>query len=102
MNTMFRMRLERVIALLLIVIPGTVGVIGLKWMKDALFVGLNQHSFSWVTFFTCMFADWHLYVGLLFFVAAAFFIGGFLFYRDSKANRIQPKLRKGVAKKSLR
>lgn len=86
---MMRLRLERIIALLLLAIPASLGVIGWKWMKEAVYF-----AFGTGDFFAELFTDWHLYAGLAFFLIAAFFIGGFVFYRDAKQNRIQPKLRR--------
>lgn len=86
---MIRMRLERIIALLLIGIPGACGVLGWKWMKDAVYDALASEGF-----FYTLFTDWQLYIGVLLFIAALFFIGGFIFYRDKKQNRIKLNFRR--------
>lgn len=94
MRAMNRMLFERIVALCLIALPGALGVIGWKWMKDAIYNAIGQQPFSWSRFFAQMFSDWHLYAGLSLFFVAIFFIGGFIFYRDAKRNRVQPRFRK--------
>ena len=83
------MRLERIVALLLLAIPATLAVVGWKWMKEAVFIAFGSGQF-----FKTLLSDWHTYVGFLFFAIAALFIGGFVYHRDAKQNRIQPRLRK--------
>lgn len=86
---MMRLRLERMMALILLAIPAVLGVVGWKWMKDAVYVAFGSGHF-----FSVLFSDWHFYVGLILFLIALIFIGGFIFYRDAKQNRIQPRLRR--------
>lgn len=83
------MRFERFVALLILAIPSALGILGWKWMKESVF-----YAFGTGNFFAELLTDWQMYVGLLFFIIAAVFIGGFVFYRDAKQNRIQPWLRK--------
>lgn len=94
MNVENKMRLERVVAILLIAVPGAFGVLGWKWMKDAIYTAMGQQSFQWGVFFSRLFSDWHLYAGFIFLLLALIFIGGFIFHRDAKRNRVQPKLRR--------
>lgn len=86
---MLKMRLERIVALLLLAIPAALGVIGWKWMKEAVYFAFGTRQF-----FAELLTDWHTYAGLAFFIIAALFIGGFVFHRDAKQNRIQPRLRR--------
>lgn len=86
---MIKMRLERIVALLLLAIPAALGVIGWKWMKEAVYF-----AFGTGNFFPNLLTDWHTYAGFVFFIIAALFIGGFVFHRDAKQNRVQPRLRR--------
>lgn len=90
---MNKMRIERVIAVLLIAIPGGIGMLGCKWVIEAVLFAFGHESFSWGSFFVRLFTDWHLYLGTLFFLFAIVYIGGFIFYRDAKQNRVQPRFR---------
>lgn len=91
--TLLKMRLERMVALLLLAIPAALGIVGWKWMKEAVFFAFGSGKF-----FSSLLTDWHTYVGFLFFAIAALFIGGFLYHRDAKQNRIQPRLRRNSQK----
>ena len=77
----------RLIALLILVIPGIFAAIGIKLMRDMLF-GILQHPFPylWLQFL----------VGLIFFVGGLGFIAGFIFYRDRKRNKVQKRFSKKV------
>ncbi|MCT2537503.1 DUF2627 domain-containing protein [Aquibacillus koreensis] len=67
----------RLIALLLLVIPGVIATFGIKLMRDALFG----------VFFPIFFhSTVQFIVGLLFFIAGLAFIAGFILHRDRKRN----------------
>ncbi|SDW54579.1 Protein of unknown function [Marininema mesophilum] len=74
---------QRLLAILLICIPGAAGVYGWNLMKDVIFNNLAGNGFSWLAFLG----------GLLLFLGGLTFIGGFLFYRDLKKDYVQPMLR---------
>ncbi|MDR7072670.1 DUF2627 domain-containing protein [Fictibacillus barbaricus] len=75
----------RYIALIIVVIPGVMAVMGIKWMRDTLF-GVLQAPFPilWLQFL----------IGFLCFAAGLSFVGGFIFYRDRKRNKVQLKFKK--------
>lgn len=69
----------RVIALLILVIPGILAMIGIKLMRDTLFQVLQApFSYLWLQFFT----------GLFLVVFGIWFIAGFIRYRDRKNNKV--------------
>ncbi|WP_257348008.1 DUF2627 domain-containing protein [Pseudalkalibacillus decolorationis] len=74
----------RIIALLILVIPGIAGVLGIKLMRDALF-GIIHPPFP--NFIVEMIG------GLLLFILGFAFIGGFIFHRDRKRNKVQKRFR---------
>jgi TRAP-type C4-dicarboxylate transport system permease small subunit len=70
----------RFVALLILVIPGALGVYGWTLMRNSFFTLLEPDiRFQWLYFFS----------GLFLFVLALLFIGGFIFYRDKKRKRVQ-------------
>ncbi|MBL5766006.1 DUF2627 domain-containing protein [Heyndrickxia sporothermodurans] len=75
----------RLIALLIMVIPGCFAALGIKLMRDMLF-GILQPPFPylWLQFL----------VGLVLFIGGLGFIAGFVFYRDRKRNKVQKRFRK--------
>ncbi|MCP3738549.1 DUF2627 domain-containing protein [Rossellomorea sp. BNER] len=75
----------RLIALIIMVIPGALAALGIKLMRDMLF-GILQSPFPylWLQFI----------VGLLFFLAGLGFIAGFILHRDRKKNKVQGRFRK--------
>lgn len=77
----------RLIALLIMVIPGIFAALGIKLMRDMLF-GILQHPFPyfWLQFL----------VGFIFFAGGLGFIAGFIFYRDRKRNKVQKRFSKRV------
>lgn len=77
--------MSRLIALIILLIPGAVAALGIKLMRDMLF-GLLQPPFPflWLQFLA----------GLIFFIIGLGFIGGFIFYRDRKMNKVQKKFNK--------
>ncbi|KMM37888.1 DUF2627 domain-containing protein [Guptibacillus hwajinpoensis] len=79
----------RLIALLIVLIPGIFGVIGIKLMRDVLFGVLNAPFTSLVVQFI---------LGLLFLILGLAFVGGFIFYRDRKRNKVQDRFSTRSAK----
>ncbi|MFC0188331.1 DUF2627 domain-containing protein [Fictibacillus aquaticus] len=74
--------MQRFIALLIVLIPGLLAVFGIKWMRDTLF-GVLQAPFPNLPLqFAAGFFS--LIIGLA-------FVGGFIFYRDKKRSKLQPK-----------
>ncbi|KKB37230.1 DUF2627 domain-containing protein [Bacillus thermotolerans] len=75
----------RLVALLILVIPGILAMLGIKLMRDMLF-GILQSPFPflWLQFI----------VGLLLFLGGLGFIGGFLFRRDQRNNKVQDRFKK--------
>lgn len=81
--------LSRLIAILILVIPGVGAAYGFLLMKDALFlyfadmgnVELQNPDFAWGKFI----------LGFILFIAGVSFIGGWIFFRDRKHNYLQPR-----------
>lgn len=79
--------LVRLLALILIyVIPGWIAAYGFKLMRDTLYLYFDPsiHAFKTGQFF----------FGMLLFIAGVSFIGGYIFYKDKKRERVQPKFQK--------
>ncbi|WP_226667633.1 DUF2627 domain-containing protein [Metabacillus litoralis] len=74
--------MSRIIALIIMVIPGLFAVYGIKLMRDMTF-GLLQPPipFLWLQFI----------LGLLLFLGGLSFVAGFIFYRDRKRNKVQKR-----------
>lgn len=70
----------RFIAVLLIFIPGVIGAYGIKLMRDALF----SEVYSLLVNETIQFI-----VGFILFIVGFGFIGGFIFHRDKKRNKLK-------------
>ncbi|RXS89508.1 DUF2627 domain-containing protein [Geobacillus sp. PK12] len=75
----------RMIALLILVIPGLGAALGIKWMRDALF-GINGPLFSALRL--------QFLAGLALFAAGLAFLGGFLLHRDRKRNKVQARFQR--------
>ncbi|NLI69087.1 MAG: DUF2627 domain-containing protein [Bacilli bacterium] len=71
--------MARLIAVLLIFIPGAIGAFGIKLMRDALFAEVYPLLFNETIQFI---------VGLILFILGFGFVGGFIFHRDKKRNRL--------------
>ncbi len=75
----------RIIALLILVIPGVIAAYGVKFMRDMAFGILHAPiPFLWLQFF----------VGLFMVVLGIGFIGGFILHRDRKRNKVQSRFQK--------
>ncbi|WP_124727226.1 DUF2627 family protein [Staphylospora marina] len=79
---------ERVLAIIIMCIPGFVAVYGWTWMRDVLFDRFAGHSFDWPAFL----------IGLGMFLGGLLFLAGFLFRHDLKRDKIQPRLLKRLGK----
>ncbi|PLR76435.1 DUF2627 domain-containing protein [Bacillus sp. V3-13] len=77
--------MSRIIALIIMLIPGVIAAVGIKLMRDMVF-GILQEPFPflWLQFLA----------GLLFFLAGLGFVAGFILHRDRKRNKVQQKFRK--------
>lgn len=72
--------MARIIALIIMLIPGFIAALGIKLMRDMVF-GVLQSPFPylWLQFLS----------GLIFFLAGLAFIAGFVLHRDRKKNKVQ-------------
>ena len=72
--------MQKYIALLILVIPGILAGLGIKWMRDAVFGQLvPELQFIWLQFL----------LGLIFFIFGVVFIGGYILHREKKNKRAQ-------------
>lgn len=72
----------RIVAVLMLFIPGLLAAYGIKLMRDALFAQLFPIFYN---------ISIQFLVGLILFLLGLFFIGGFIYRRDQKRNLIKPK-----------
>ncbi|QDX93671.1 DUF2627 domain-containing protein [Brevibacillus laterosporus] len=77
---------QRIVALLIMVIPAVIAGWGFKMMRDTLYQYFNPdiNQFLWGPFT----------LGALLFVVPVAFIGGFVLHHDRKRNRVQPRFMK--------
>mgnify|MGYP001216080534 CR=1 FL=1 len=75
----------RFIAVLLLFIPGVIGAYGIKLMRDALFADV----YIFLVNETIQFI-----VGLILFILGFGFVGGFIFHRDKKRNKLKSQQEK--------
>lgn len=71
--------MARLLALIVIIIPGVISVIGVKLIRDSLFKIIH-----WPFFLIWQ----QIIVGVLLFLTGLAIIGGFIYYRDKKRNKI--------------
>ncbi|RXI99533.1 DUF2627 domain-containing protein [Anaerobacillus alkaliphilus] len=77
--------MQRFLALMILVIPGLFAVYGIKLMRDIFFQILHSPFPSlWLQFLG----------GFMFLILGLGFIGGFVFYRDRKNNKVAPRFKK--------
>ncbi|WP_078379798.1 DUF2627 domain-containing protein [Sutcliffiella halmapala] len=77
--------MQRLIALIIILIPGCIAVYGIKLMRDMVFsISHPLIPALWLQFL----------IGLLFFLIGLWFVAGFIFYRDRKRSKVQKKFQK--------
>jgi hypothetical protein len=68
----------RIIAWLILIVPGILAGIGIKWMRDSFFDQLAYYfPYLWM----------QLIAGVLAFGLGIYFIGGFIFFREKKKRR---------------
>jgi len=67
--------MARIIAAILLFVPGIIGAIGIKIMRDALFADVTAYLLNQGVQFI---------VGFIMFIAGLAFIGGFIYHRDKK------------------
>lgn len=72
----------RIIAVLLLLIPGVISAYGIKLMRDTLFDDYNPIFFHIGIQFT---------IGFILFLAGIAFIGGFIVHRDRKQQQSRKK-----------
>lgn len=70
----------RILAVLIIFLPGVIGALGIKLMRDAFFSEVYPFLINEVVQFI---------VGLIMFVGGLAFIGGFIYHRDKKRNLLK-------------
>ncbi|MBO1514631.1 DUF2627 domain-containing protein [Metabacillus bambusae] len=75
----------RILALVIMVIPGILAALGIKLMRDMTF-GILQPPipYLWLQFL----------LGLFLFLGGLSFVAGFIFYRDRKRNKVQKRFAK--------
>ena len=75
----------RIIALIILLIPGAIAAYGIKLMRDMVF-GILQSPFPflWLQFLA----------GLFLFLLGLGFVAGFVLHRDRKKNKVQPRFKK--------
>lgn len=77
---------QKIVALLIMVIPAAIAGFGIKLMRDAFYQFFNPDlsELAWVK----------LLLGFVLFVLPVIFIGGFILHHDRKRNRVQPRFMK--------
>lgn len=74
----------RIIALVILLIPGFIAAYGIKLMRDMIFgILLFPYPALWVQFLC----------GIILFILGISFIAGFIFYRDRKRNKVQSRFK---------
>jgi len=68
----------RIVAALLLFIPGVISAIGIKLMRDALFNELYA---------VFLYTSIQFIIGLVLFIGGLTFIGGFIFHRDKRIQK---------------
>jgi hypothetical protein len=76
--------MQRLIALIIMVIPGIVAVIGIKQLRD-LFFGILNPPFPSL--------GMQFIAGILFIIFGVGFIGGFILHRDRKRNKVHSRFK---------
>lgn len=70
----------RIIAVIILFIPGIIGAYGIKLMRDALFSEVYLFLYNETIQFI---------IGLIMFIGGFSFIAGFIFHRDKKRNKLK-------------
>ncbi|QFT89727.1 hypothetical protein FIU87_13780 [Bacillus sp. THAF10] len=77
--------MQRLIALIILLIPGIIAVYGIKLMRDMVF----NIPHPLIPSLTLQFL-----IGLIFFLVGLWFVAGFIFYRDKKQSKVQKRFQK--------
>ncbi|SFA96938.1 Protein of unknown function [Bacillus sp. cl95] len=77
--------MQRIIALIIMLVPGFIAALGIKLMRDTVF-GVLQPPIP--------FLPLQFLVGLLFFLIGLGFVAGFILHRDRKRNKVQNRFKK--------
>lgn len=72
----------RIIAVIVLFLPGVIGAFGIKLMRDALFAQAYPFLLNEIVQFI---------VGFIMFAAGLAFIGGFIYHRDKKRNLVKDR-----------
>lgn len=73
---------QKLVALLIMVIPAAIAMYGIKLIRDAFFYSIGPDtSFLWGK----------LVLGVLCFAIPITFVGGFILHHERKKNRVQPR-----------
>lgn len=83
-----KLLISRIIAILLLVIPGIAAAYGFLEIKNAIFQYVSDVGNDKVE---AQFRIWQFIKGLVLFLIGAGFIAGWTFYRDRKRNYLAPK-----------
>ncbi|MBB6448941.1 polyferredoxin [Geomicrobium halophilum] len=75
----------RLVALIVLLIPVFLAGVGIKWMRDVLFSVLHDPFPNYALQFAS---------GFILFIAGLAFVGGFIFHRDRKNNKVAPRFQK--------
>ncbi len=78
-----KMIIARLMAVMLLVIPGFLATYGFLIMKDAIFASLGSDRLPWGSFA----------IGFILFGIGIAFIGGWIFFRDRKRNYVAPRFK---------
>ncbi|WP_174734192.1 DUF2627 domain-containing protein [Mesobacillus harenae] len=76
--------MSRIIALIILLIPGFLAAYGIKLMRDMVF-GIQQIPFGNLAL--------QFVIGLLLFIIGLGFIAGFVLHRDRKKNKVQARFK---------
>jgi hypothetical protein len=74
--------MTRIIALIILLIPGFFAAVGIKYMRD-MFFGILHAPFPYLSL--------QFIAGLLLFFGGLAFVAGFIFRRDRKRNKVQAR-----------
>ncbi|WP_153122867.1 DUF2627 domain-containing protein [Peribacillus tepidiphilus] len=76
--------MKRLVAFLILFIPGALAALGIKWMRDVLFGILHSPLPAlWLQFL----------IGFILCVGGIGFIAGFILHRDRKRNKVQERFK---------
>ncbi|MBI0576266.1 DUF2627 domain-containing protein [Neobacillus cucumis] len=76
--------MQRIIALIILLIPGFLAAFGIKLMRDMTF-GILQPPIPYLSL--------QFLIGLILFLGGLGFVAGFIFHRDRKRNKVQSRFR---------